>query len=335
MTILPKPGTQQSLITILIGHYLVEKMAEHRLTKPITWASGSNNPFYVNNRKGVSNPVTRPLIKFGLAETIEDKNAIDYIYGIPTGGIAPATLLALEIGKPILINTQNGYYSLDINELVDFIFEGITDFMMSADVIAGTIPLGCVVGIIIAEMLDKPFLYVRTAPKKHGTEEQVEGQEIEKGSYALLVDPSGPVKQYTQEAKVGLEEERGIHILKLYTPTISLMLKEVNVKNKKIVTTEDLVSTGGSGLNEIGKLIDLGAIVIPRSIFDYQLPEAIANFQKYGLVNKSVFTFRNLMIEYEKTISADETQKIWNWYYDQPNWGDKNGHPRVVKETTG
>ncbi len=89
--------------SLLSKLYVMHKMGGHKLTNPIKWASGTRNPFYVNNRIGISNPETRKIIRDGLAATIENKDVVDYIYGIPSGGIAPATLLALEMDKPILM----------------------------------------------------------------------------------------------------------------------------------------------------------------------------------------------------------------------------------------
>ncbi|MCQ2050886.1 MAG: orotate phosphoribosyltransferase [Bacteroidaceae bacterium] len=88
--------------------------------KPFTWASGWLSPFYCDNRKALSYPALRTMVRNGLAELIKENFAdADVIAGVATGAIAQ--------------------------------------------------------GALVADILGKPFVYVRSAPKDHGLANLIEG----------------------------------------------------------------------------------------------------------------------------------------------------------------
>lgn len=67
--------------------------------KPFTWASGWKSPIYCDNRKTLSYPTVRTMIRQGLAAKIlELYGKPDLIAGVATGGIAQAALVAQELG---------------------------------------------------------------------------------------------------------------------------------------------------------------------------------------------------------------------------------------------
>ncbi len=57
----------------------------------------------------------------------------------------------------------------------------------NVDVIAGVATGAIAWGVLIAEALNKPFVYVRPKPKDHGTASQVEG-ELPKGSNVVVIE---------------------------------------------------------------------------------------------------------------------------------------------------
>lgn len=63
----------------------------------------------------------------------------------------------------------------------------ITEQYGRPDVIAGVATGGIAQGALVAQELDLPFVYVRTAPKGHGLTNQIEGF-IEKGQNVVLVE---------------------------------------------------------------------------------------------------------------------------------------------------
>lgn len=99
---------------------------------PFTWASGWKSPIYCDNRKTLSYPEIRSLIKNELAEIVRQKYAnVDVIAGVATGAIAQ--------------------------------------------------------GALVAEVLGKPFVYVRSSPKDHGLENLIEG-DLKAGQKVVVIE---------------------------------------------------------------------------------------------------------------------------------------------------
>ncbi len=108
-----------------IEHLIAEKLLQIKAiklnsTNPFTWASGWHSPIYCDNRKTLSYPEIRDLIKHEFANIIKEnyKNA-DVVAGVATGAVAIAAL--------------------------------------------------------VADVLDLPFIYVRSSFKSHGLENLIEG----------------------------------------------------------------------------------------------------------------------------------------------------------------
>ncbi len=55
------------------------------------------------------------------------------------------------------------------------------------DVVAGVATAGIPHGALLADCLDKPFVYVRSKPKAHGRQNQIEGQ-LEAGQRVLVIE---------------------------------------------------------------------------------------------------------------------------------------------------
>ncbi len=55
------------------------------------------------------------------------------------------------------------------------------------DVIAGVATGAIAIGVLVAQELDVPFVYVRPKPKKHGRQNQIEGV-IEKGQKVVVIE---------------------------------------------------------------------------------------------------------------------------------------------------
>ncbi len=68
---------------------------------PFTWASGWNSPIYTDNRKTLSYPEIRSLIKVELSRVIlENFGKPDAVAGVATGAIAQGALVADTLGVP-------------------------------------------------------------------------------------------------------------------------------------------------------------------------------------------------------------------------------------------
>ena len=70
---------------------------------PFTWASGWKSPIYCDNRKALSYPEVRTLIKEKFVEIIRNTYPdVDVIAGVATGAIAIAAVVADELDLPLV-----------------------------------------------------------------------------------------------------------------------------------------------------------------------------------------------------------------------------------------
>ncbi|MCQ2217723.1 MAG: orotate phosphoribosyltransferase [Paludibacteraceae bacterium] len=72
-------------------------------SNPFTWASGWKSPIYCDNRKTLSYPEIRTLIKIELARLVREMyDDVDVIAGVATGAIAQGAMVAEELGLPFV-----------------------------------------------------------------------------------------------------------------------------------------------------------------------------------------------------------------------------------------
>lgn len=89
-----------------VDRLLAEKLLKIRAIilqpdNPFTWASGWNSPIYTDNRKTLSYPDIRTMIKLELTHTIIEHFGVpDAIAGVATGAIAQGALIADLLGVP-------------------------------------------------------------------------------------------------------------------------------------------------------------------------------------------------------------------------------------------
>jgi orotate phosphoribosyltransferase len=81
--------------------------------------------------------------------------------------------------------------TLSYPEIRDFLKETMAKTILEKygkpDVIAGVATGAIAIGVLVAQALDVPFVYVRPEAKKHGRQNQVEGF-LEKGSNVVVVE---------------------------------------------------------------------------------------------------------------------------------------------------
>lgn len=100
---------------------------------PFTWASGWKSPIYCDNRKTLSHPEVRNVIRDYFKKTILEKYPnVDGIAGVATGAIA--------------------------------------------------------MGILVADVLDLPFIYIRSSAKGHGMQNMIEGEYKKGNKYVVIED---------------------------------------------------------------------------------------------------------------------------------------------------
>ncbi|MEZ5009942.1 MAG: orotate phosphoribosyltransferase [Chitinophagales bacterium] len=76
----------------------------------------------------------------------------------------------------------------DIRNFVrDSLTSTLEEKFKEVDVIAGVATGGIAVGALVADQLQKPFIYVRSAPKGHGMQKSVEGH-VEDGQRVVMIE---------------------------------------------------------------------------------------------------------------------------------------------------
>lgn len=121
----------------VIAREIADFLLEHKCVilqpdEPFTWASGLKSPIYCDNRKTLSHPTVRTLIKNTFADAVRKEYT-------------------------------------------------------NCDVIAGVATAGIPHGVLVADVLSKPFVYVRDKPKQHGMENLIEGK-LEKGQKVVVIE---------------------------------------------------------------------------------------------------------------------------------------------------
>ncbi|MBO4499462.1 MAG: orotate phosphoribosyltransferase [Bacteroidaceae bacterium] len=87
----------------LVAEKLLETGAvQVRPEKPFTWASGWHSPFYCDNRRTLSFPLVRDLVRDSLCSAAGSFREFDVVAGVATGAIAQGALVADRLRKPFV-----------------------------------------------------------------------------------------------------------------------------------------------------------------------------------------------------------------------------------------
>jgi orotate phosphoribosyltransferase len=104
--------------------------------KPFTWASGWKSPIYCDNRKTLSYPKVRKLIRDHFVEIIQKKYpGAEGIAGVATGAIAHGVLVAEQLGLPFVYIRQaaKGH---GLENLIEGFFKPHQRFVVVEDLIS-------------------------------------------------------------------------------------------------------------------------------------------------------------------------------------------------------
>lgn len=174
---------------------------------PFTWASGWKSPIYCDNRKTLSYPEIRTLVKEELANIVRAKYSdVDVVAGVATGAIAQ--------------------------------------------------------GALVAEVLGKPFVYVRSSPKDHGLENLIEG-DLKKGQKVVVIEDlistgGSSLKAVAALRNAGAEVLGMVAIFTYGFPVASQKFEEAGVELTTLsnynAVLEHLLATEQIGADEIETL---------------------------------------------------------------------------------
>jgi orotate phosphoribosyltransferase len=93
----------KKLESLVAERLLKIKAVKLQPSNPFTWASGWKSPIYCDNRKTLSYPTLRNLIKLEISRIIlENFGDVDAIAGVATGAIAQGAMVAEELGLPFV-----------------------------------------------------------------------------------------------------------------------------------------------------------------------------------------------------------------------------------------
>ena len=91
----------KSVENLVAEKLLKVKAIKVQPSNPFTWASGWKSPIYCDNRKTLSYPDVRTLIKIEIARIIREiYDDVDVVAGVATGAIAQGAMVADELGLP-------------------------------------------------------------------------------------------------------------------------------------------------------------------------------------------------------------------------------------------
>lgn len=109
-------------------------------------------------------------------------------------------------------------------------------------------------------------------------------------------------------------------------------LEGADVKGKKVILVEDLISTGGSSADALKAVREEGGnIDTCISIFTYGFPKATEQFSAISARYLSLLNFPSLLeiAQRVKYISEADAKLLASWQENPFAWGEKNGFPKV------
>lgn len=295
---------------------------------PYTWASGYRMPIYNDNRKHLRYVMNRQLITDAFISLIKKNNIpLEAVAGTSTAGIAPAASLAQALKLPVAI-VEMGVcvweYSLEfVYSLKSKIAPG------EYNLVASTCPHSIIPAVQLANEKELPFAYIRAEKKDHGLKKQIEGI-VKEGDSAVLVD-FHTNESYADIAKSALEEQ-GVVVKKIFSEKIE---PAKFVEKRAVVQVEDLISTGGSCLDEIQVLRTLGNNLDHcLAIFSYDFPETLGKFKGVNCNVHSIFGYDALLQVAlgQGNITPAQYEMLKEWRKAPWDWGADHGFPKVEKK---
>lgn len=100
-------------------------------------------------------------------------------------------------------------YVPERNEIIEAFVEFIQSLDLEYDAICGLATAGIPHGALIADRLNKPFIYARSKPKGHGKRNQIEGH-FEPGQKVLVIEDLVNQGKSLEEAVLGIKDA-GLH----------------------------------------------------------------------------------------------------------------------------
>lgn len=123
--------------------------------------------------------------------SVEIPNKVaEYLLQIKAIKLAPSNPFTWASGlkSPIYCDNRKTLSFPEVRDYIrDAFVQKLTEKYGEVDVIAGVATGAIALGVLVAQAMDKPFVYVRSGAKKHGLENLVEGH-LEKGQKVVVIE---------------------------------------------------------------------------------------------------------------------------------------------------
>jgi len=125
-------------------------------------------------------------------------------------------------------------------EIKSFLIQALREYFPAAEVIAGVATAGIPQATLVADALQKPLVYVRSAPKDHGMENLIEGK-IEKGQHVVLIEDLVSTGGSSLKAAEALRKSGAkiLGMLSVFTYGFTIAEKQFEEKQVMLVSMSD------------------------------------------------------------------------------------------------
>jgi orotate phosphoribosyltransferase len=130
-----------------------------------------------------------------------------------------------------------------------------------ADVIAGVATAGIPWGVLVADLLSLPFVYVRSKPKEHGMGNQIEGV-LNAGQKVVVIEDLISTGKSSLEAVKAIQEAQGevVGLCSVFTYEFSISQQIFAAENIKTISLSNYSSLIDIALEK--KIISEGEVTL-------------------------------------------------------------------------
>ncbi|HBG87400.1 MAG TPA: orotate phosphoribosyltransferase [Marinilabiliaceae bacterium] len=148
-------------------------------------------------------------------------------------------------------------------QFAEIVREKYTD----ADVIAGVATGAIAVGALVADLLNKPFIYIRSAPKGHGLENMIEGV-LEEGQKVVIIEDLISTGGSSLKAVEAVRERGGV------------VLGMLAIFSYGFQTAEDNFKTAGVDVETLSNYNTLLQVALDNGIVSHDDLQALGEWRK-------------------------------------------------------
>ncbi|NLX72554.1 MAG: orotate phosphoribosyltransferase [Bacteroidales bacterium] len=161
--------------------------------------------------------------------------------------------------------------TLSFPKVRDYIKEQFAEIVREkyadADVIAGVATGAIAVGALVADLLNKPFIYIRSAPKGHGLENMIEGV-LEEGQKVVIIEDLISTGGSSLKAVEAVRERGGV------------VMGMLAIFSYGFQTAEDNFKTAGVDVETLSNYNTLLQVALDNGIVSHDDLQALGEWRK-------------------------------------------------------